>query len=86
MNNFFVRLGLGQKRPAAGVAASIVLLFSLHFCAFAANPNACDIVSWGSMQMLDKPATAISSGGLHTMALKNDSTVVVWGDYGYGET
>jgi len=47
MNNFFVRLGLGQKRPAAGGAASIVLLFSLHFCAFAANPNACDIVKLG---------------------------------------
>jgi alpha-tubulin suppressor-like RCC1 family protein len=50
------------------------------------NPYQSDMVSWGSMQMLDGPVKAIAAGEVHTVALKVDGTVVGWGRNFYGQT
>jgi alpha-tubulin suppressor-like RCC1 family protein len=68
------------------IAFVLTFLLSVSYSVFAANPYESDIVSWGSMQMLDRPAIAIAAGYYHTVALKEDSTVVAWGDDAYGET
>ena len=75
-----------KKLTAVLAAVLLFFLLSFHHSAFAANPYESDIVSWGSMQMLDQPAIAIAAGGYHSLALKPDGTVAAWGDGAAGQT
>ncbi|MBN1472578.1 MAG: hypothetical protein JW925_12420 [Syntrophaceae bacterium] len=69
----------GKKMPAVFTAASLLCLISFHRSAFAANPYESDIVSWGSTQMLDHSAIAITANNFYTAALMENGTVVAWG-------
>jgi hypothetical protein len=90
--------GRNTKRSSLAVLGIVAMLLSLL-----SNPGAGHaqtgasgtVVAWGSNSVgqTDVPAglsdvTAISAGGFHNLALKNDGTVVAWGcgqAYNYGQ-
>ena len=63
----------------AFVFKMIVFFKCLFSCSLFAqtNPYQSDIVSWGSMQIIDGPVKAIAAGGSHTVALINRSTSAI---------
>jgi hypothetical protein len=62
-----VRAARGVKRR--NFPLTQLILFSFLFQAMGANPYETNIVSWGSMRMLDQPVVAIAAGFKHTAVL-----------------
>jgi hypothetical protein len=62
--------GATAKHISVFAAALLLAFVSVSPQASGINPYETNIVSWGSMQMLDQPAIAIAAGGVRTVALK----------------
>ena len=70
---------LSRTMQRAFVFKMIVFFTCLFSCYLFAqtNPFQSDIVSWGSMQMLNGPVKAIAAGRSHTVALINRGTSAI---------
>src|SRR6266568_2593494 len=66
-----------------------VLIFICLFGCLARNLVASEVVSWGRQTNVPPTLTnvaAIAAGMGHSVALKSDGQVVVWGENNYGQT
>jgi alpha-tubulin suppressor-like RCC1 family protein len=52
----------------------------------AADPPQGTVVAWGAGGPLPTQVRAVAVGDMHRLALKNDQTVVAWGDDAYGQS